>query len=75
MIPMNDSKNEPTSDRSADAPAERKMRCPICSEGCDPASTSAPFCSDRCKLVDLGNWFNGDYMISRDLKDVDLDRD
>jgi hypothetical protein len=22
-----------------------------------------PFCSERCKLVDLGAWFDGDYRI------------
>jgi endogenous inhibitor of DNA gyrase (YacG/DUF329 family) len=22
-----------------------------------------PFCSERCKLIDLGAWFDGDYRI------------
>ena len=22
-----------------------------------------PFCSERCKLVDLGRWFDGDYAV------------
>lgn len=26
-----------------------------------------PFCSDRCKLVDLGRWFNGEYSIETPL--------
>jgi hypothetical protein len=40
--------------------AERK--CPICGE--PAASTDAPafpFCSKRCRLVDLGNWLGGTY--------------
>lgn len=28
-----------------------------------------PFCSDRCKLVDLGRWMDGSYLISRELND------
>jgi hypothetical protein len=23
-----------------------------------------PFCSDRCRLIDLGNWASGTYVIS-----------
>jgi len=23
-----------------------------------------PFCSERCKLIDLGHWLNGDYCIT-----------
>jgi endogenous inhibitor of DNA gyrase (YacG/DUF329 family) len=26
---------------------------------------SFPFCSPRCKSVDLGRWFNEDYKVSR----------
>ena len=49
-------------------------RCPVCSrelppraaapEGGGPAPEShRPFCSERCKLVDLGRWLSGDYVI------------
>jgi len=42
-----------------------QTKCPICSE---PAARSAtnpnrPFCSKRCKLVDLSKWFGGEYSI------------
>lgn len=43
------------------------MICPICKrpvadDGPDrPAAY--PFCSDRCKLVDLGRWLDGKYQI------------
>jgi endogenous inhibitor of DNA gyrase (YacG/DUF329 family) len=30
-----------------------------------------PFCSDRCKMVDLGNWLLGKYAIERDVTDED----
>ena len=37
------------------------MSCPICKK----PSTAAfkPFCSDRCRLVDLGKWLKGDYSV------------
>ena len=43
------------------------MRCPICKtpvadEGTDRPRTY-PFCSERCKLVDLGRWLDGKYQI------------
>jgi len=48
-------------------------RCPTCdrelpgSEGSNAAATQRspafPFCSDRCRLVDLNRWLSGDYVI------------
>jgi endogenous inhibitor of DNA gyrase (YacG/DUF329 family) len=40
-------------------------RCPTCRK---PASVSGdnpyrPFCSERCKLADLGRWLNEDYRL------------
>ena len=42
-----------------------KWRCPICNKPTD-SETSAdfPFCSERCKLLDLGNWSSERYVIS-----------
>jgi uncharacterized protein len=39
----------------------RSGTCPICQQ----AATAAhkPFCSARCKDVDLGRWLNGGYAI------------
>jgi endogenous inhibitor of DNA gyrase (YacG/DUF329 family) len=31
-----------------------------------------PFCSDRCKLIDLGRWIDGDYKISREPNDEQI---
>lgn len=33
--------------------------CPLCKKQADPAFR--PFCSKRCKDVDLGRWFNENY--------------
>jgi endogenous inhibitor of DNA gyrase (YacG/DUF329 family) len=32
-----------------------------------------PFCSDRCRMADLNSWFDGDYKVSRDIKDSDIE--
>lgn len=39
------------------------MTCPICDRQFDPASPAAakPFCSERCRLIDLGRWLGEDY--------------
>jgi endogenous inhibitor of DNA gyrase (YacG/DUF329 family) len=36
----------------------RKVACPGCGEMTEysPANTYRPFCSERCKLMDLGDW-------------------
>lgn len=50
-----------------------KARCRTCNEPVASDAPNFPFCSERCKLVDLGNWFDGNYTISRDIKDSDIE--
>ena len=38
-----------------------KRRCPIC--GKEAAEKTRPFCSARCKDVDLNRWLSGGYVI------------
>ncbi len=42
-------------------------RCPVCTKTFEIASLddlpSFPFCSERCRLVDLGRWIDGAYAI------------
>jgi len=42
-------------------------RCPICGKPFEVATIEDlpgfPFCSERCKLVDLGRWIDGAYAI------------
>ncbi len=44
-----------------------KLTCPICSKSMQIETMedlpSFPFCSDRCKLIDLGRWIDGSYVI------------
>ncbi|HZZ29428.1 MAG TPA: DNA gyrase inhibitor YacG [Pirellulales bacterium] len=40
------------------------IRCPICNQEFDPErSTALPFCSDRCKRIDLGRWLDERYAL------------
>jgi endogenous inhibitor of DNA gyrase (YacG/DUF329 family) len=40
-------------------------RCPICDKALPegPDNKAFPFCSRRCKMVDLGNWLGETYRI------------
>jgi endogenous inhibitor of DNA gyrase (YacG/DUF329 family) len=41
--------------------APKAKRCPIC--GKPSAEASKPFCSERCRDVDLNRWLSGSYAI------------
>jgi endogenous inhibitor of DNA gyrase (YacG/DUF329 family) len=47
-----------------------KVRCPICDrvmQGQGPAEwPQFPFCSARCRLIDLGRWLGEDYRLAAD---------
>ncbi|MHC4855190.1 MAG: DNA gyrase inhibitor YacG [Planctomycetota bacterium] len=51
-----------------------EFRCPVCDRAIPSSSLTLegkrrinaeyfPFCSERCRLVDLGAWLDGDYRI------------
>ena len=39
-------------------------KCPVCNNITD--QKYRPFCSSRCKLIDLGNWIDGSYRLPTD---------
>lgn len=42
----------------------RKVKCPTChKETAWENNPHRPFCSDRCRLIDLGGWAQGRYRI------------
>jgi endogenous inhibitor of DNA gyrase (YacG/DUF329 family) len=53
-------------------------RCPVCDRRFDTESSprTLPFCSDRCRKIDLGRWLNEDYglPIARDEEEPDAER-
>ena len=40
-----------------------KLRCPICKKEVAFDDPNMPFCSDRCRMIDLGNWASEKYVI------------
>lgn len=47
-----------------------KHHCPICQKPVDSAiHPDFPFCSERCRLLDLGNWAAEKYVVSEPLFD------
>ncbi len=40
------------------------MKCPICKKPVDLKDPEAPFCCERCREIDLGNWATEKYVIS-----------
>ena len=50
----------------------RPLLCPICKKPVDLSGEDVPFCSDRCRLIDLGKWASGEYKISSPVLDPEL---
>jgi hypothetical protein len=48
-----------------------KLRCPICKKTVKSTDAEFPFCSERCRTIDLGKWASGAYVISSPLKDAE----
>jgi endogenous inhibitor of DNA gyrase (YacG/DUF329 family) len=48
-----------------------KLRCPICKKPTKATDADFPFCSDRCRQIDLGKWASGAYVISSPVTDAD----
>lgn len=47
-------------------------KCPICKGTVEKEGEFFPFCSERCKTIDLANWATGEYKISRYLNEEEL---
>ncbi|MEQ3638595.1 MAG: DNA gyrase inhibitor YacG [Alteromonas sp.] len=51
-----------------------EVKCPTCGKSVrwEKESKFRPFCSDRCKLIDLGEWASGGRAIPGDSLEDDL---
>lgn len=51
-------------------------RCPLCQKEfeLDPSAAFRPFCSVRCKKIDLLNWLNGAYCLPRAIVPEDFEQ-
>ena len=48
------------------------LRCPTCRTLVLPKEEHFPFCSDRCRKIDLGKWATGVYKISSPVLDPEV---
>ncbi len=53
-------------------PLKKPLLCPTCRKPVEATNEDFPFCSDRCRLIDLGKWASGEYKISSPILDPDL---
>ncbi|MCE2401906.1 DNA gyrase inhibitor YacG [Candidatus Poribacteria bacterium] len=56
-----------------------KLKCSLCGTAYEfiyvkgkPLPPNFPFCSNRCKSIDLGKWLNEEYRISMPLPETDI---
>jgi endogenous inhibitor of DNA gyrase (YacG/DUF329 family) len=50
----------------------KSMKCPTCRALVRPKDEDFPFCSDRCRKIDLGKWAMGVYKISSPILDPEV---
>ena len=52
-----------------------RMKCPICKRTVlstiGETGEAFPFCSERCRLIDLGNWASESYKVPAPLSDME----
>ncbi len=48
------------------------LRCPTCGTLVLRDDPNMPFCSDRCRIIDLGKWASGAYRISSPILDPEV---
>jgi len=54
-----------------------KPKCPSCGGPLGESAESAqfrPFCSQRCRTIDLGKWLDGGYRVESPISEEDLDQ-
>jgi endogenous inhibitor of DNA gyrase (YacG/DUF329 family) len=55
-----------------------KVKCPTCKRETEYTGNEfRPFCSERCKLIDFGEWADGKYALptqETELSEEDLDK-
>ncbi len=57
---------------SRSASKKKVLRCPICRQLVTLKDPEFPFCSERCRTIDLGKWASGAYRISSPVLDPEL---
>ncbi|HEV7226687.1 MAG TPA: DNA gyrase inhibitor YacG [Pirellulales bacterium] len=48
------------------------VRCPVCDRRFESSeSQTVPFCSDRCRRIDLGRWLGEEYSVPAERQEED----
>lgn len=65
------------SEQEKKASSQRKIKCPQCGRLTffSPENPFRPFCSERCRLIDLGQWAEESYRIPVEQNSVSSDLD
>lgn len=58
--------------KKASKKEENILRCPTCRTLVLKTDEDFPFCSDRCRKIDLGKWASGVYRISSPILDPEV---
>jgi endogenous inhibitor of DNA gyrase (YacG/DUF329 family) len=58
--------------KKASQKEENILRCPTCRTLVLKTDEDFPFCSDRCRKIDLGKWASGVYRISSPILDPEV---
>jgi endogenous inhibitor of DNA gyrase (YacG/DUF329 family) len=53
----------------------KTVACPTCNKQVAESEKAFPFCSDRCRTLDLGRWLDGSYKVSRPIEQNDLEEE
>jgi uncharacterized protein len=48
-----------------------RLKCPICKKPVKGTDADFPFCSERCRTIDLGKWASGEYVVSSPMTDTE----
>jgi len=52
-----------------------QFRCPVCKKAVARDAEDFPFCSERCRIIDLGCWASEEYRVAGDPVHIDHDMD
>jgi len=67
------SNRNPRREAASDDAMTSSIACRTCGKPIAPDDPMFPFCSQRCKLADLGKWFNENYKVTRPAETEDLE--
>ena len=51
------------------------VKCPICKKDVAVGASEFPFCSERCRIIDLGNWASEKYRVPAEKASEEADED